>query len=364
MALVDVADLTATTTAQAAVDVAGVSASTSSSPSTTAVVDAADMSGFTVADVATFDGTTWVMTHSGTFSTTTAPALVESGAPSSSGVTRTIAFQAAPTLTLTGTLVTPTSGGGITVTLAPDRTPPTALIGVSGMSGQTVTVTRQNLLTGEIDTVRNADTVPLSAGGLTVADVEAPFGTPVTYTATTNTGVFNTSDAATLVVPDAWLIHPALPDVSLPIVVQSRSDRSRPANVGVFKVLGRSRPLIRSDGVRQDPEFSLVVYTVDAIAAQSLLELIGDGSALLLQIPVDNFYDWVGVGDVTEADLGTEWAPDRLWTLPCTVVDRPVVATSSLRTLADVSAEFGSLLEIRNNYATLADIASDNLIGA
>lgn len=392
----------------ATVRIAGITAVTASAGSAT--VRIADLRALSVTNSYIWDGTGWVAAAPATVAlsvargrstvtaSTDATATAVSGAAGRSSVSALVEFAGSleltggGTLTLTGGVAGPTdffgtlalSGGGtltltgsahagppgfgsVTVTALPLADPPRILLDLVGFLGTTATVTRIDQA-GNRSPVRLANPVTLDAGTATFEDYEVPFGQPVRYEVAATLTVM--SDPVQLDITVPWLIHPGLPDLSIPITVAGRDDRVYAANQGAFKVMGRAAPLIRSDGVRAEPTYNLTLSTTSTEQTAALKAILGDSSTLLLQIPADDIYEWVAVGDLSEADVvpffmaPVATAKYRHWTLPVTVTDAPEGLLQAQRTLADLAAEFGTLQEIYDNYATLRDVAVDNLIGS
>lgn len=249
----------------------------------------------------------------------------------------------------------------------PDNRPPRVRLSAFGFrNATTLTVVRVDAA-GNQAPVRAFSPGQLTGGADLDYDVEAPYNRPVTYVATPDVGTVVTSDPVTLPGTRPWFVHPGIPDLSQPLLVRSRSARTRGTNQGVHRPLGRADAIVISDGQRQSPDFQMVVRTVSDRDAQLLQQLLDDESPLLLQIAYPDtdrtVYQWVAVGEVTDEDVvpalnaGDESVD---WTLPCTATGRPAGVLQAQRTLGDLAADFATLGDIDAAYATLRDVILDN----
>lgn len=213
---------------------------------------------------------------------------------------------------------------------------------------------------GSVVPVRAADPATLVAGAWVGDDYEVPLDAPFYYqaTSTTRPGVVLTSPLYTLVGGGAtWLKHPGRPALNMKIDVARAPDWTRPVTAGVFAVLGRSRPVAVS-ATRGSERGDLTVNTYDEAERLSLLGLLADGGVLYLSTPDDyglgNVY--VSVGDVGERRY-THVAnkQEREWTLPLTVVDRPIgTALAAGNTWGDVLTEYASWSQLLASEGTWA----------
>jgi hypothetical protein len=222
------------------------------------------------------------------------------------------------------------------------------------------TVTRLNP-DGTTSTVRTSDGNPLvltTSGSNRVGllyDYEAPFGEPVSYSTIESPAGLS----AEVTVPEArvWLIHPGVPALSTPIAVASFGNRVRRVARGVHYPMGRSTPVVQTDGARKSAESSMDVRIADLTDLAALEAVTADASTLLLNIPADLQWgipaSYIAVGDTDEARL-IDYAgdPNRYVTLPFTVVDMPVGGSQSERTYADVLADNATYATLRTRYPT------------
>jgi hypothetical protein len=270
-------------------------------------------------------------------------------------------------VTLTGNASQGAPGqGSLTVVPEPGSSPPRMLLELAGGLGPSVTITRVDQA-GNSSPVRLANPAPLSGGTAVVYDYEAPDGQPVQYVAVTTSATI-TSDTVTLDVATPRLIHPVIPDLSMPIYLMSRPQRTRTISQGVFRPIGRATAVVRTDDARYEPTFDLTVGTRTLEEEAALIALLTDGSPLLLQVGYEGQtrrdYVWVSVGEVTEAPVNPAWDDTyTVWTLPCTVTDAPAGTLQSQRTWDDVTAENATWDDVVANYATWNDLITGTRIG-
>lgn len=198
---------------------------------------------------------------------------------------------------------------------------------------------------------------PLGTGALD--DYEVPMDVAVTYRIT-QIDPATTEDPLTLgpyLLSSggfSWLKDPALPfrnvrlDEVTTIEVETFASRA-----GIFDIIDRSRPIVVA-ARRQDRTTQLDLTTASEAQRLTMVSLLSTGQVLLLSTP--GAYGWgneyVHVGDVTESRIGVATEATRRWTLPITVVDRPVSLSypPAVMTWSDVVAD----------WATWSDVISDN----
>lgn len=212
--------------------------------------------------------------------------------------------------------------------------------------------------TATADVADNGDgTAPesVSGGGGLLYDYEMPFGSLVSYTSLESPGTVS----AEVVVPatQVWLIHPGVPELSVPLRLGrgSFTKRTRTVQRALYRPMGRRTPVPFTDGARKSPSSTLVVYVGTEADRQAIDALTDDASTLLLNIPVQLGYNfstcYISIGD-TDLDMATEMVAyqDGFVSLPFDVVDRPVGGTQAEHTWLDVISE----------YATWADLMAAN----
>jgi hypothetical protein len=213
---------------------------------------------------------------------------------------------------------------------------------------------------GRVVPVRTADGNPLTlttSGSTRVGllyDYEMPYGAPVTYSTEETPG---SGSVVTVTEPRIWLVHPGVPELSMPVSVASVGSRTRPVNRGVFRPMGRRSPVVQTDGQRKSPEGVLELNTFTLNEAARFDALTEDTSTLLLNVPAGLGWglptSYVALGDLEEQPL-VDYAgePRRLLVMPYIVVDRPAGGSQAERTYVDVLAGFSSYTALRNAYPT------------
>lgn len=211
---------------------------------------------------------------------------------------------------------------------------------------------------GTVLAVRGAELATLVAGAWVGDDFEAPLDEPFYYVATSTDRPGVSLLSATYNMPSngaTWLKHPGRPFLNTKVEVAQAPDWTRPVTQGVFDVLGRSAPIAVTMR-RSSPRGDLTLNTTDDAGRAALLALLDDGSPLYLQTPDGNGVGsvYVSVGEVTEARLthiGTTQA--RRWTLPLTVIDRPVGGVLAAgNSWADVLASYASWSQLLQTEGT------------
>ncbi len=247
----------------------------------------------------------------------------------------------------------------------PLNSPPRIRIIVTAMAGDTVTVTRRNV-DGSAYSVRTGNPGTLdSPGTWTGYDYESPFALAGTYKATSNTG-----DTVLATVPalreygvrTPWLIHPGIPGLSLPVnVARPGPLPSSEINQGVFAILGRPDPIVRTDGVRRAPTFTLTLSTSTWDDQDALMKILSDASTLLLQVTYPEWergdYWWISVSTVTPIRLVDYFGgQDMQWALACTVTGSPAGLLQAQWTCAGVVNAYASSSDVVSAYATSQDL--------
>lgn len=179
----------------------------------------------------------------------------------------------------------------------------------------------------------NVPVLSTTGVGWTGYDHEAPLDQAVTYQATSTQapGTTITSSAVTVASDTSylsstiWVTHPLQPALSRLLLVADIPDRTRPARVGVLRVIGRADPVAVTD-TRLAGSGEISAITTTSAETLALRALLADGGVLLIRPPGtwDTPWMYVAVGDVAEvgiAGVGTDqW---RQWRMPYTAVARP-----------------------------------------
>lgn len=215
------------------------------------------------------------------------------------------------------------------------------------------------------------DRVAMSSTAI-ITDYEAPLGVPFSYRAefySSTTGAltgFRLTGTLTLDPGDhnyAWLKDPLRPILNRRVLVKQAPDWSQPIDQQVYRIRGRTNPVVLS-GVRSGREGELAVWTQSDEERAAIRFLLSTGNVLLWQsAPGMGEEDvYVSVADIQGSRV-TTYAPEpwREWRLPLTEVDRPTggMAGSPTWTVRDVSIENVSVLSLLSRYATVLDLALD-----
>jgi hypothetical protein len=215
---------------------------------------------------------------------------------------------------------------------------------------------------GRVVPVRTSDGNPLvlSTSGSNrtglVYDYEMPYGAPVTYSTMETPG--SSSAAVTVDEPNIWLVHPGVPELSMPVELRAGSLAEEEWGVqqGVFFPMGREFPVVQTDGSRKAAQSSLTVAISSRTDLDRIRALVSDAGTLLLNVPdslnlgIDTAYIAVGaIRNVRPSDIGSVALRDIV--MPFQVVDRPAGGSQSERTYVDVLAQFSTYAAVRNSYA-------------
>jgi hypothetical protein len=250
----------------------------------------------------------------------------------------------------------------------PSNSPPRVQVTVTDTGSSpaitSATVTRTDN-SGRTSIVRTPDgnPLPLVTSGSNrvgvVYDYEAPYGIPVTYS--TSEQPANLSAAVTVVSSQVWLVHPGVPDRSIPVDFYEGTLMTETYAVaqGVFHPLGRTNAVVINSGARQAASSTLNVLTETLGELAALRALVADAGVLQLNIPdgmglgFDTCY--IAVADVVVNRLTDVNAnPLRSVSLPFVVVDAPVGGTQAQWSWADVVAKYATWQQVINANATWA----------
>lgn len=242
-----------------------------------------------------------------------------------------------------------------TVTVVPTvdltSTPPSVVLAVTDAGTPNLFATTVTRLDpdGVWRNVRTSDGNPLvlTTSGAnrvgTLRDNEAPYGTPVTYS--TIESPSTVSSPVTVGETRVWLVDPGTPALSVPIEMRANSfaEESWDVQQGIFWPMGRSTPVVQTDGARKAPASSVTVKIDTLAELADLRALLTGAGVLLLNVPpsanvgVDTAY--IAIGKVTNrrvTDIGAD--PYRAVELPYQVVDMPIGGSQSSRSYADLFA--------------------------
>jgi hypothetical protein len=251
----------------------------------------------------------------------------------------------------------------LVVTPDPTNVPPRMIIQLT-YTGQTSATITRNDPDGTTTLVRLADPAALDGTGSWVGfDYESWFGSSTTYTADTAGGSL-LSSAVTLDVSDIWLRHPGIPSLSQIIDFQGEGDPVRSVTQTVLLPLGRPNPIVVSDGQRKSKQGEITIRTKNDTEHENLLGLLDDVTPLLLDVPPlkgfggDLVHQYLSIGDLTQRRRveGYYLDPNRIWTAPYIVVDRPAGGIVSQRTYADILSGFATYSAVKTRYSTYTNV--------
>ena len=252
--------------------------------------------------------------------------------------------------------------GLLTATPEPGNNPPRIRLDLEYIGATEATIVRSDP-DGQQIPVRLADPATLDGSNQWVGyDYESWFGEPTSYAATADAPVI--SGTVTLDVPDIWLRHPGVPDLSLPIDFQGEGEPTRTVTRSVQQPLGRATPIVVTDGRRRARNGQITIRTATDAEHEALLALLDDTTPLLLDVPTAVPFGpkvrhvWLSIGDLTERRRQVDYAPDpnRVWSAPYDEVGRPAGGIQAQRTYATVLAESATYQDVLTRYATYTEL--------
>ncbi|MGZ4617182.1 MAG: hypothetical protein ACXV3F_00330 [Frankiaceae bacterium] len=253
----------------------------------------------------------------------------------------------------------------ITVTPTVDTAnwPARVKLSVSASAGETsTTITRLNP-DGTTWPVRTNDGNPLalSGGSGLLYDYEAPYGAAVSYSSQESPSTV--SAQVTVAVSRVWLVHPGVPSLSQPVRLAAGAftRRTRPVTQGVFQVMGRTNPVVVSDGARKGVQSTLTVLTQSQADADAIDALMSDAGVVLLNIPTTLGYNfrtcYIAPGEMQSGPVVDKvFETWQTFSWPFYVVDRPAGGSQAQRTWADVIAGYASWSAVKAHYSTWTDV--------
>lgn len=229
-----------------------------------------------------------------------------------------------------------------------------------------VNVTRLNP-DGRTVPVRTGDGQPLTlatSGSDRVGilyDYEMPYGLEVGY------GIEggSTTVAVTVPVDGVWLVHPGVPALSVPVELRAGSldEEGLSIGQGVFWPMGRSTPIVVTEGTRRGAQSSMIVAAETSSEVARLRSLLSDGGPLLLNVPPSLGFDWdtsyIAVSDVTISRLPNTPGnyQQRDVEMPFVVVDRPAGGSQAQRSYTDLF-EYATYSDLLVKYPTYLALLS------
>jgi hypothetical protein len=227
-----------------------------------------------------------------------------------------------------GGYITPSTTGTVTATAQSPQG--RVQIAVAWPAAQYIHVYR--IQDGTATRVRGASPSPDPSGTQTVYDYEAPLDVSVSYKITTPWLAFASIASNTVTLASSsstWLGHPSNPTWNIQVRIKEFPTRIRSIERGVFRVVGRSRPVVVTGGLRQDAVGDLCFYTETIAENTALRRILADGAPLLLRAPAGYDWDplsWISIGNVEEIPLRPDvFEPGRAFEFSWTLVDAPAV---------------------------------------
>lgn len=240
----------------------------------------------------------------------------------------------------------------------PSNDPPRILLELT-YTGQTEATIVRNDPDGSTTPVRLAEPAALDGSGQWVGfDYESWFGSDTSYTATTVAGSIS-SLTVQLNATDIWLRHPGIPALSQMVDFQGEGEPVRPVVQAVLEPLGRSTPVVVTDGIRKSKRGDLTIRTANDTEAAGLLGLLEDVTPLLLDVPpgkefgLDLVHQYLAIGDLSMKRRIEGYYPDpnRIWNAPYIVVGRPAGGLVTQRTYGDLLSGFATYQAVKTRYA-------------
>jgi hypothetical protein len=259
----------------------------------------------------------------------------------------------------------------VTVALTPGPEPG---IDVTVTSTGTMTAVTLWRVVGTLQEKVRLQPIP-GATSRTVTDFELPWGVPVSYKATVTTSGGTTSSSSEQITIDstiAWLIHPNLTSLSMPLDQQNASlmgvvslgDATYGSTATVHQVIGANLPIVTWVGPRLAPVLTMTVATVDVDEENALRTVVNDQTPLLFRFPASWGLNWddgyYHVGDVTVGRV-IQYAgdPRRTFTLPLTRVAAPAGLQAPVWDYPSLAAAFPDYPSMAAAYADYPSLTAN-----
>jgi hypothetical protein len=159
-----------------------------------------------------------------------------------------------------------------------------------------------------------------------------------------------------------WLIHPGTPTLSMPVRLGpgSFTKRTRAVKQGVYWPMGRSTPIVVSDGARKSAQSSLALLTQNDNDATAIAALVNDAGVVLLNVPTTMGYNfptcYIAPGDLEQAPvIDKVFEHWMTFTLPFYVVAGRRVARRRSARYADLLV-YATYTDLARAYATYANV--------
>jgi hypothetical protein len=259
----------------------------------------------------------------------------------------------------------------VTVALTPGPEPG---IDVTVTSTGTMTAVTLWRVVGTLQEKVRLQPIP-GATSRTVTDFELPWAVPVSYKATVTTSGGTTSSTSEQITIDstiAWLIHPNLTSLSMPLDQQNASlmgvvslgDATYGSTATVHQVIGANLPIVTWVGPRLAPVLTMTVATVDVDEENALRTVVNDQTPLLFRFPTSWGLNWddgyYHVGDVTVGRV-IQYAgdPRRTFTLPLTRVAAPAGLQAPVWDYPSLAAAFPDYPSMAAAYADYPSLTAN-----
>ena len=232
----------------------------------------------------------------------------------------------------------------ISLVAQPSNLPPRVQVTIA--TGTAATITALDLRRDGV-AVRTLPALGLSS--LVLFDYEAAYGVPVTYVAviTTTAGSETLSATVTLSPSQMWLIHPRTPSLSVAFdggsgtqFILDVGDSTASAQASRHRVLGASRDVVMSFGVRSAPTYgNFAVATTTEAEGLALISLLSDETPLLVRFPaswdanfIEGFYAVQNWNSSPMVDVRGQWL--TRWSIPLVPAVAPKVIVQPQNTYA------------------------------
>lgn len=246
-----------------------------------------------------------------------------------------------------------------TMTIAHDlvNSPPRNVITIAGSTSDSGTLTRTDA-DGVQRPVRGGDPGVLASGGNIFYDYEVPYLNSCVYNFAPAAGGLLAKPVLGLAVRTPWLVHPGIPDLSLPVNRLTFTDRETDSGAVGHDVLGAVFPIMISDGVRKAGSYQLGLQTDTADEYAAMAAILSTTDTLLLQVvyPFSDVTMWqyLDFGHAVDSRVSMRWGDARRnWTIDVTEQDRPTGGIAPQLTIADIAADNATIRSLSLRYKTI-----------
>lgn len=249
----------------------------------------------------------------------------------------------------------------LVATAQPTNDPPRVKLDLTWTGASTASVLRHDP-DGRYRAVRDGDPATVVANVWTGYDYESWLEESTTYTATVSSTTI-TSNAVTLTPTmssrsTGWLRHPGLPSLSIEVELAGDGEPTYALSRAKLEPLGRSYPIVVTDGARKSKASAMKVRTYSLTEYQALLDILQDGAVLLLDVPPSRgwriTHQYMAIADAVPLPIvpSNPHTPWDEWSMPYDVVDRPAGGLTAARTYSTVLTDFASYTEVPATYGS------------